>query len=171
MKSIFLLTVILGWKSTYPEVVNLYGCHFLYDLGIEETAFDDSTLLCLELWPSFSELFSLRYINGLVQERRNSIANALELRLSCTKPSIWVYNWNRMEMYFVPTYQWVSTRKTLTPLLMHWSYIFLALTHIYIYIYSYDPISEYLVMTCYDKSFIKGMSQMGFFFSNFILSS
>ena len=27
-------------------------------------------------------------INGLVQERRNSIANALELRLSCTKPSI-----------------------------------------------------------------------------------
>ena len=26
---------------------------------------------------------------GLVQERRNSIANALELRLSCTNPSIW----------------------------------------------------------------------------------
>ena len=29
------------------------------------------------------------YIDGLVQERRNSIANALELRLSCTGPSIW----------------------------------------------------------------------------------
>ena len=29
-----------------------------------------------------------RYIDGLVQERRNSIANALELRLSCTNPSI-----------------------------------------------------------------------------------
>ena len=28
------------------------------------------------------------YIDGLVQERRNSIANALELRLSCTNPSI-----------------------------------------------------------------------------------
>ena len=28
-------------------------------------------------------------INGLVQERRNSIANALELRLSGTNPSIW----------------------------------------------------------------------------------
>ena len=26
-------------------------------------------------------------INGLVQERRNSIADALELRLSCTNPS------------------------------------------------------------------------------------
>ena len=28
-------------------------------------------------------------IDGLVQERRNSTANALELRLSCTNPSIW----------------------------------------------------------------------------------
>ena len=28
------------------------------------------------------------HIDGLVQESRNSIANALELRLSCTKPSI-----------------------------------------------------------------------------------
>ena len=27
------------------------------------------------------------YFNGLVQERRNSIANALELLLSCTNPS------------------------------------------------------------------------------------
>ena len=27
-------------------------------------------------------------IYGLVQERRNSIANALELRLSCTNPTI-----------------------------------------------------------------------------------
>ena len=30
------------------------------------------------------------YIDGLVQERRNSIANALELRLSCTNPLICV---------------------------------------------------------------------------------
>ena len=28
---------------------------------------------------------------GLVQERHNSIANALELRLSCTNPSSWCY--------------------------------------------------------------------------------
>ena len=33
------------------------------------------------------------YIDGLVQERRNSIANALELRLSCTNPSICVRGW------------------------------------------------------------------------------
>ena len=30
------------------------------------------------------------HINGLVQERRNSIAKALELRLSCTNPSIYL---------------------------------------------------------------------------------
>ena len=31
----------------------------------------------------------VQYINGLVQERCNAIANALESRLSCTNPSIW----------------------------------------------------------------------------------
>ena len=30
----------------------------------------------------------IQHIDGLVQERRNSIANALELRLSWTNPSI-----------------------------------------------------------------------------------
>ena len=31
-------------------------------------------------------------IDGLVQERSNSIANAMELRLSCTNPSRWTHN-------------------------------------------------------------------------------
>ena len=31
------------------------------------------------------------HMDRLVQERRNSIANAQELRLSCTNPSIYVY--------------------------------------------------------------------------------
>ena len=35
-------------------------------------------------------------LNGLVQERHNSIANALELHLSCTNPSIW----------WLPSCQW-----------------------------------------------------------------
>ena len=40
------------------------------------------------------ELFMLNdQIDGLVQERRNSIANALELRLSCTNPLKWC-SWN-----------------------------------------------------------------------------
>ena len=30
----------------------------------------------------------IRYIDGLVQERRNSSALAMELRLSCANPSI-----------------------------------------------------------------------------------
>ena len=34
-------------------------------------------------------LFQDVYIYGLMQERLNSIANALELRLSCTNPSIY----------------------------------------------------------------------------------
>ena len=44
------------------------------------------------------------YINGLVQERSNSIANTLELCLSCTNPSIcgWhVCTWCKMSQYFL----------------------------------------------------------------------
>ena len=38
-------------------------------------------------------LKAIKYeINGLVQERHNSIANALELRLSCNNPSKWVWH-------------------------------------------------------------------------------
>ena len=37
----------------------------------------------------FIVIVALFYIDGLVQERRNSIAKALELRLSCTNPSMW----------------------------------------------------------------------------------
>ena len=33
------------------------------------------------------------HINGLMQGRRNSIALAMELRLSCITPSIWTRNW------------------------------------------------------------------------------
>ena len=37
------------------------------------------------------------HIDGLVQERHNPIANALELRLSCTNPSI--YEFKVSELY------------------------------------------------------------------------
>ena len=36
----------------------------------------------------------VNHIDGLVQERRNSIANVLELRLSWTNPSIWCWCWD-----------------------------------------------------------------------------
>ena len=37
-------------------------------------------------------LMRRRNIDGSVQERRNSIANALELRISCTNPSIYEHD-------------------------------------------------------------------------------
>ena len=43
----------------------------------------------LTLWSYVFRLLDEDDIDVLVQERRNSIANALELRLSCTNPSIW----------------------------------------------------------------------------------
>ena len=42
------------------------------------------------------------HIDGLVQERRNSIANALELHLSCTKPSIFKLHGTLM-------HQWIGS--------------------------------------------------------------
>ena len=45
----------------------------------------ENTDKCQQMPESDSTL----YLNGLVQERHNSIANALELRLSCTNPSIY----------------------------------------------------------------------------------
>ena len=36
----------------------------------------------------------LVHINGLVQERRTSIVNALELCLSCIYPTIWIWDWS-----------------------------------------------------------------------------
>ena len=37
------------------------------------------------------------YMNGLVQESRNSSALATEVCLSCTNPLIWEQNWNIFE--------------------------------------------------------------------------
>ena len=53
--------------------------HICYNLHFSEEILDKSFI--------FSDW--QYYIDGLVQERCNSIANALELRLSCTKPSIY----------------------------------------------------------------------------------
>ena len=50
------------------------------------------------LWVGTQE--PILQIHGLVQERRNSIANALELRLSCTNPSKW-FNPLRLSDAFV----------------------------------------------------------------------
>ena len=62
------------------------------------------------------------HIDGLMQERRNSGVLAMELRLSCINPSICSVAFDIN----------CECKKDLTPLLMHWSYIFLALTHRYV---------------------------------------
>ena len=46
----------------------------------------------------------LDYIDGLVQERRNSSVLAMELRLSCTNPSIWYVKCNA-EKFVASNYQ------------------------------------------------------------------
>ena len=46
--------------------------------------------VAFEIWYELP-LGHVQYIDGLVQERRNSSANALELHLSCTNPStLWL---------------------------------------------------------------------------------
>ena len=59
-------------------------------------------------WPAESKSASLvngflqsclvNHIEGLVQEKRNSSALAMELRLSCTKPSIYNLHWIRQNL-------------------------------------------------------------------------
>ena len=51
-----------------------------------------------------------------------------------------LHNDNTMHKRIDKTYGWVSARKT-TPLLTHWSYVFLALTHQYIRMASYLKIN------------------------------
>ena len=44
-----------------------------------------------------STMHGIPYTNGLMQKRRNLIANALELCLSCTNPPIWKWIWDWKE--------------------------------------------------------------------------
>ena len=86
-------------------------CHIIcivpyYGLGCKESEFKLSRIIGISMagwlilfnfwifaghnrWIANSQLDSKTCVDGLVQERRNSIANALELHLSCTNPSIW----------------------------------------------------------------------------------
>ena len=59
----------------------------------------------------FRAPISICHIDGLVQERHNSIANALELRLSCTNPSIW-YTVSSLLTFNLKAYHVCGIRKT-----------------------------------------------------------
>ena len=52
--------------------------------------------------------FIIIHVDGLVQERRNSTANALELHLSCINPSMCdlvCTDWNTIEEKFVISHE------------------------------------------------------------------
>ena len=53
-------------------------------------------------------------IDGLVQERRNSSVLAMELRLSCTNPSIWC----NMEIHTKKNILMAYSKTVVTPLVM-----------------------------------------------------
>ena len=70
---------------------------------------------------SFNEIESLLDIDGLVKARRNTIANALELRLSCTNSPIYKciyrYQLTRGSTTIDVTWEWcqnISIQKKLS---------------------------------------------------------
>ena len=77
---------IPSFQNISTHAIQIFAFESEYDL-----------ILPISLWTTALEMEQTRrspsavnslFIDGLVQERRNSSANALELRLSCTNPLI-----------------------------------------------------------------------------------
>ena len=96
IKKIYVFVFILHW-SLFLEM-KLIICHHGFRLwyGTEQ-----KTSHYLHQW--WSRSTTIPYIDGLVQERHNSIANAMELRLSCTNPLI----------YSITRPQWINDKPVL----------------------------------------------------------
>ena len=85
----------------YPYIDIRRSCKlfffFLYISFLYIVSFFIIQFILINNWVTFPEIklshrqmgIYRQYINGLMQKRRNSIANALELHLLCIKPSIW----------------------------------------------------------------------------------
>ena len=65
---------------------------------------DFLTKLLIGWWPAIQ--LPVEYIDGLAQERRNPIANALDLRLSCTHPSILCWTCYGPPLYHIYILNW-----------------------------------------------------------------
>ena len=61
------------------------------------------------------------FIGGLVQERHNSITNALELRLSCTNPPIWSERSHLKQQPHISTCHWADIQGTDVKCYSYWS--------------------------------------------------
>ena len=100
-----LVALALIWYqiSCHDSMPSWYDTNFIFTPGTGGCHYDKlrCRLLSGTAWHPIQ--FILWHIGGLVQERRNSIANALELRLYCTSQSIYkaglipgLYRDNRM---------------------------------------------------------------------------
>ena len=69
---------------------NMQGLHFNFRGFLEINSF----IIIMAMHNQQQRLYNYAaHINGLMQKWRNSNASALELRLSCTNPSIWYLKW------------------------------------------------------------------------------
>ena len=75
-------------SNTYHELFYLHDGSVRMQHTIQSIWFPTNVHCVLSALLILMQYASLHNTDGLVQERRNSIANALELRLSCTDPSI-----------------------------------------------------------------------------------
>ena len=86
-----LVALALIWYqiSCHDSMPSWYDTNFIFTPGTGGCHYDKlrCRLLSGTAWHPIQ--FILWHIGGLVQERRNSIANALELRLYCTSQSIY----------------------------------------------------------------------------------
>ena len=105
----------------------------------------DYTCISSDDWEDIVDHF-----DGLVQGRRNSIANAQELRLSCTKALRWR---TKMMLYELTGKRWSRytisytsmawSKIYVTPVCWRYSYIAFALSHCYI------PVKIYIMLCCH----------------------
>ena len=94
LETISLKVFFPSWLKSNENIILLFTKFWL----IDRYNFWISTTCAIYVWRN-----DVKYINGLMQERRNSSVLATELRLSCTNPSIDI-----MES-FIEWCQWVYT--------------------------------------------------------------
>ena len=96
------VTAILHWAIKI--ICNLVGLSYVFclvNVNKKILIFTKYEVISV-MWKSTSA----DYIDGSVQERCNSIANTLELHLSCTNPSIWLFlflstsNWQKSQYWY-----------------------------------------------------------------------
>ena len=116
---------------------------------------DDHSVLTLFVWqlrrinPVFYMMITCLDIDGLVQERCNSIVNALELHLSCTNPSI-CYQQRISQMLYDKKYK--SCKSMCCPYMKDGDLFFFFPFLFYISLMKVNDWSRSQFCTCHDSS-------------------